>query len=242
MAKKEKAQDRAGRRMIVVPVCQRYQAVVPTWNGPVAKGLAHDAAASKRETKGIDHDNAASKPHTKSLDLDTAASSLSASTSEGTMQWLGTKTWPLEGKKIGEGGDEAGRVRLDACGCGAPGSVDCRRLHSQEERERLRTELGPAFDSWNFEKMGEAVAAGWTEEQQRRFENIVKRNPPSQNKNFLEPAMAAFSKTRDEVVSYYFNVYLPRKFCTGEVQDSDGEDTKRKSTRSKAKSFLLGSR
>ncbi|GAB2217463.1 hypothetical protein Droror1_Dr00000655 [Drosera rotundifolia] len=91
------------------------------------------------------------------------------------------------------------------------------RLHIQDGRERLRTELGPAFDSWNFEKMGEAVEAGWTKEQQRRFENIVKRNPPSQNKSFLEPTMAAFSKTRDEVMGYYFNAYLPKKFCTREI-------------------------
>ncbi|GAB2274441.1 hypothetical protein Dimus_009211 [Dionaea muscipula] len=139
-------------------------------------------------------------------------------------RWLGTRTWPLEDVVVPEFSGETGSGRCDSsCQCADPGSFSCKRLHTVEEQERLRSELGPAYESWHFDEMGEQVSRSWTREQQNKFEIIVRQNPPSRDKSFVQPAMESFSKTRDEVVSYFLNVYLPGKFSKGEMVDTDDE-------------------
>ncbi|KAL2898777.1 AT-rich interactive domain-containing protein 2 [Bienertia sinuspersici] len=144
-------------------------------------------------------------------------------------RWLGTKTWPLhnEGK---DSGHKIGKGRADRCTCTTPGSPYCVKKHVMEAQAKLQSELGPAFKSWKFDEMGEDVGKSWSSKQKRRFENLVKTNPLSQNKSFLKPAESSFpSKTRKEIVSYYLNVYVPRRISMitrsgGKVLDSDEDE------------------
>ncbi|GAB2285773.1 hypothetical protein Dimus_020210 [Dionaea muscipula] len=164
-------------------------------------------------------------------------------------RWLGTRIWPVEFDTKEDCG-ETGKRRSDFCNCSVIGSLDCMRQHTSEERERLHSELGPAFGSWNFDEMGVGVSRSWTQDQERKFDIIVRRNPPSKDRSFVQPAMASLSKTRAEVVSYYLNVYLPRKFSTGEILHTDDEAIgKRKSAKGSSQSsqpsqshYLLGRR
>lgn len=131
-------------------------------------------------------------------------------------RWLGTKTWPIEGNRSSTDSDDAdkiGKGRPYSCPCPSPGSEQCVKLHIQEKCAELQQHLGPTFRDWNFHTMGEeAVSRLWTPKEQRKFETLVKRNPPSQDKSFLKPAMDDFpSKTREDIVSYYCNVFVPRR-------------------------------
>ncbi|GAB4860048.1 hypothetical protein Ancab_011526 [Ancistrocladus abbreviatus] len=148
-----------------------------------------------------------------------------------TSRWLGTRIWPPKDSSMAYDGGKIGKGRSDSCSCAYPGSSECVKLHIAEARKRLRSELGPAFKSWKFDEMGEQVAKWWTAEQQRKFEFFVKMNPVSQDRSFLRPAITSFSpKTRKDIVSYYLNVYLPRrigmktKLLGCKVVDSDDEE------------------
>ncbi|KAL6341431.1 hypothetical protein AAG906_032550 [Vitis piasezkii] len=131
-----------------------------------------------------------------------------------TSRWLGTKSWPIEGSSItNSDADKIGKGRPDSCSCTSPGSAKCVKFHIQEKSAELQQDLGPAFRDWNFHTMGEeAVLRSWTAKEQRKFETLVKGHPPSQHKSFLKPAMEAFpSKSRKDIVSYYCNVFVPRR-------------------------------
>ncbi|THG18695.1 hypothetical protein TEA_022504 [Camellia sinensis var. sinensis] len=154
--------------------------------------------------------------------------------SESDSSWCGSRVWPLESgdrstylierERIGKG-------RQDSCGCQHPGSVDCVRFHIAEKRMRVKLELGLAFNRWKFDKMGEEVALSWTREEEKRFEGIIKSNPPSLDKCFWDEIVKSFlNKRRDELVSYYFNVFLLRRRgyqnrSTPRNIDSDDEDS-----------------
>lgn len=131
---------------------------------------------------------------------------------ESDSKWLGTQYWPLvrveqnrnliERERIGKG-------RLDSCGCQIPGSLECVRFHVSEKRTRVKLELGPAFYRWKFDNMGEDVALSWTKEEEKKFHNIVKSNPLSLGKCFWHEIVKAFpNRSRESLVSYYFNVFL----------------------------------
>ncbi|KAB1211851.1 AT-rich interactive domain-containing protein 2 [Morella rubra] len=93
----------------------------------------------------------------------------------------------------------------------SPGSLSCNRRHVLESRLLLKFEIGPAFLSWKFDKMGEAVLKAWTSEEQCRFESFVKTNPLMRVTNFWELALKHFpSKSKKSLLSYYYNVYMPR--------------------------------
>ncbi|KVH94683.1 AT-rich interactive domain-containing protein 1-like [Cynara cardunculus var. scolymus] len=129
--------------------------------------------------------------------------------------------------------DAIGRGRPDCCDCYPPGSILCVKRHIAEKRAHLQKELGPAFRIWKFDEMGEAVAEIWKQSEQQKFVRIVKTNPISEGKNFLKSALECFpSKSHNTIMSYYFNVYLPRRIsiqtrsgCTL-VDTDDGEDEK----------------
>lgn len=129
-----------------------------------------------------------------------------------TLKWLGTRIWPLENEEKRESFNNdrpIGQGRKDNCGCDKPGLVDCVRFHIAEKRLQLKRELGSAFYSWGFHKMGEEVALSWTEEEERKFKSIVSLNPPSLDKNYWDHLYINFpSKGRKNLVSYYFNVFL----------------------------------
>ena len=50
------------------------------------------------------------------------------------------------------------RGRSDGCSGCVQGSMECVRLHVEEEREKLKEELGVSFSSWRFDDMGESVS------------------------------------------------------------------------------------
>lgn len=134
--------------------------------------------------------------------------------SDSDTKWLGARIWPREKKMyqyINER-DPIGKGRQDSCGCQFRGSNECVRFHISEKRLRLKLELGPAFQQWKFDQMGEEVRLSWTEEEEKKFKGIVKSNPPSLDKRFWDVIIRSFpSKSREDLVSYYFNVFLLRR-------------------------------
>ncbi|XP_031121090.1 AT-rich interactive domain-containing protein 1-like [Ipomoea triloba] len=149
-------------------------------------------------------------------------------------KWLGTQVWPIKNDPEETNEARIGKGRPEFCNCGSPGSVECVRRHVGEERKKLESELGPAFQEWRFDEMGEDVSDQWSLREQRKFESIVKRNNPllSQGKSFLQAAMAAFpSHNKHSILNYYFNVYLPRRFSKEtrsdhrEAAGTDDEET-----------------
>ncbi|KAL9238719.1 hypothetical protein vseg_013103 [Gypsophila vaccaria] len=153
----------------------------------------------------------------------------SSSDNSDTLRLLGTVVWarqdddaaPTEEDPIGNG-------RPDSCACSSPGSVQCVKIHVSEARKRLRSELGPAFEIWKFDEMGEDVGKSWSSKQKVKFGHLVKTNPLSAGKSFLKPAQMSFpSKTRKDIVSYYLNVHVPKRIAMltrSDCQTLDSDD------------------
>ncbi|KNA11778.1 hypothetical protein SOVF_131960 [Spinacia oleracea] len=149
-----------------------------------------------------------------------------------TSRWLGTKTWALEDddSTTTDSGGKIGKGRPDSCFCSSRGSPLCVKQHITEARARLQSYLGPAFKSWNFDEMGYDVGKTWSSKQKKKFDNLVRANPLSEGKSFLQPAQLSFpSKTRKDIVSYYLNVYVPKRISmitqSGcKVLDSDDDE------------------
>ncbi|KAM3269167.1 hypothetical protein P3S67_031131 [Capsicum chacoense] len=99
------------------------------------------------------------------------------------------------------------------CSCEDIGSIRCVRLHNIEAREKLKLALGEeTFVRLGFCDMGEVVAEKWSEEEEELFHEVVLSNPASLGKNFWNHLAIEFpSRSREELVSYYFNVFILRK-------------------------------
>lgn len=99
------------------------------------------------------------------------------------------------------------------CICVDPGSITCVRHHVVEAREDLRRLVGQqCFAGLGLNEMGEVVAGRWSEEDEQIFEEVVISNPLSAGKNFWDCLSEVFpSRTKMEIVSYYFNVFMLRK-------------------------------
>lgn len=158
-------------------------------------------------------------------------------------KWLGKRIWPLQGscndptqnnnkknqKEEEVNGEESENC---TCTCQSPGSVECVNLHVAEERNRLKTELGPAFVEWEFDQIGEEAQSGWSQTEENRFEEMLKRKQLGNPEVLVQPYWKYFrNKDRKSLVSYLFNVYIPRKFsrgtresCTDVCTDDDDED------------------
>ncbi|GMH17023.1 hypothetical protein Nepgr_018864 [Nepenthes gracilis] len=98
------------------------------------------------------------------------------------------------------------------CSCEDESSVRCVRQHIIEAREKLRRALGPvAFVELGFHDMGEVVAEKWSEDEELLFQEVVS-NPVIMGRNFWNTLSVVFpSRTKMEIVSYYFNVFMLRK-------------------------------
>ncbi|XAR65259.1 hypothetical protein NMG60_11009313 [Bertholletia excelsa] len=103
-----------------------------------------------------------------------------------------------------------------ACLCPDEGSVRCVQQHVKEARERVRESLGhEKFVQLGFCDMGEEVSQKWTEEEEQVFHEVVYSNPVSHGKKFWENLSVVFpSRTKSELVSYYFNVFILRRRAT----------------------------
>ncbi|KAK4788592.1 hypothetical protein SAY86_019911 [Trapa natans] len=154
-------------------------------------------------------------------------------TSESDSKWLGISIWPLERTEY-RGlieRDPIGKGRQDSCGCQFQGSAECIRFHIAEKRGKVKLELGSAFYRLKLDNMGEEVELSWSDAEQKRFSAIVKSNPQSQDKCFWDHLFKAFcNKGREELVSYYFNVFLLKRrayqnrFALDNI-DSDDEES-----------------
>ncbi|XP_028762000.1 uncharacterized protein LOC114720528 [Neltuma alba] len=108
------------------------------------------------------------------------------------------------------GKEEEGRTE---CNCLDQDSIRCVRQHVQEKRENLIKTLGnETFMNLGFDRMGEEVAHKWSEEEEDLFHEIVYSNPATLGRNFWRRLSAAFpSRTKKEIVSYYYNVFMLRR-------------------------------
>ncbi|KAA8529362.1 hypothetical protein F0562_033839 [Nyssa sinensis] len=99
------------------------------------------------------------------------------------------------------------------CSCLDGGSVRCVQQHVKEAREKIRETLGhKKFVELGFYDMGEEVAQKWTKEEEQVFHEVVYSNPVSLGKNFWDQLSVMFpSRTKKELVSYYFNVFMLRR-------------------------------
>ncbi|KAF9603140.1 hypothetical protein IFM89_033976 [Coptis chinensis] len=162
-------------------------------------------------------------------------------------KWLGEKIWPIEGGKIVIDTKFIGKGRSDSiCYCEFPDSLECIKSHIFEERLRIRSEIGDAFYSWGFDKMGEAVSESWTLKEQNDFEKLFQTNSLSIKKNFWSRALKCLpSKSRENIISYYFNVFsirytsyqdqarLPSPMTDGEIGEVDDSVPRSKASISK---------
>lgn len=164
-------------------------------------------------------------------------------------KWLGKRIWPLQGicndptqdnnkNKKEEVNGEENESCTSTCTCQSPGSVECVKLHVAEERNRLKRELGSAFEEWEFDQMGEETLSGWSPTEEDRFEEMLKRKQLGNQEALVQhPYWKYFrNKDRKSLVSYLFNVYIPRKFSRGtracctdvctDDEDDDDDDSK----------------
>ncbi|GJM84687.1 hypothetical protein PR202_ga00380 [Eleusine coracana subsp. coracana] len=102
-------------------------------------------------------------------------------------------------------------------------SIACARTRVAEKRYLLKRDLGPAFFELGFDRMGEDVALTWTSDEEMKFYNIIQKNRfPSK---LWKKLRAAFDyKSREDIVSYYYNVYLVRANAFRNRAASCGDD------------------
>lgn len=149
-------------------------------------------------------------------------------------KWLGTVIWSNKDTTTQETErDVIGQGRPHHCDCYNPGSVLCVKRHISEKTANLQKDLGPAFQIWKFDEMGEVAAKLWKQSEQQAFARIMQKKPKSEGNNSIKLALERFpSKSLKTIVGYYFNVYLPRKIsvkirsgCTSVNTDDEEEKT-----------------
>ncbi|PIN15311.1 hypothetical protein CDL12_12052 [Handroanthus impetiginosus] len=125
-------------------------------------------------------------------------------------KWLGTRMWPPQDGANNSTVrlDPVGKGRQHECSCPFPNSVECVRFHIAEKRLRLKRELGSLFYHWRFDRMGEEVSLSWTQEEEKRFKDMMRSYAAVPNKFWNYASKFLPSKKREALVSYYFNVFL----------------------------------
>ncbi|KAL6994156.1 hypothetical protein U1Q18_012263 [Sarracenia purpurea var. burkii] len=126
---------------------------------------------------------------------------------------VGTCVLPMANMESSSYGCSLDGGKKNYCNCLDMGSIRCVKQHVMEAREELRENLGEkVFEDLGFCDMGEEVAKKWSEEEERTFHEVVLSNAASQGKNFWYNLSAVFpSRTKKDLVSYYFNVFMLRK-------------------------------
>ncbi|XP_050873473.1 AT-rich interactive domain-containing protein 1 isoform X2 [Lathyrus oleraceus] len=154
--------------------------------------------------------------------------------SESDPKWFGTQVWPsleaVDSRFLIER-DPIGKGRQESCGCAVSGSIDCVRFHISERKAKVKLELGAAYYQWQFDKVGEDVRHLWSDEDEKKFTEVIQSNPPSSARHFWDHIFRAFpNKSSASLVSYYFNVYLLQRRAyhsryTDDDIDSDDEES-----------------
>lgn len=152
---------------------------------------------------------------------------------ESDSKWLGERMWPPE-----DVGDEMvidlvpiGRGRPDHCRCLFPKTTECVRFHIAEKRLQLKHELGSLFYKWRFNHMGEEVSLSWTRDEENKFKEMLSLHSASTNKFWNNASKLFPSKSREMLISYYFNVFLiQRRNYQNRVtpKDIDSDDDEKK--------------
>lgn len=128
-------------------------------------------------------------------------------------QQLGTCVIPMsEVDSSGSNSEIIGHGRAD-CSCPDEGSIRCVKQHVKVAREKLCVTLGQErFMELGLCEMGEDMARKWSEEEERAFHEVVFSNPASLGRNFWDNLSVVFpTKTKKDLVSYYFNVFMLRR-------------------------------
>ncbi|GJU54653.1 homeodomain-like protein [Tanacetum coccineum] len=82
------------------------------------------------------------------------------------------------------------------------------------------------FLALGFDNMGEVVSCKWTEEDEQLFHDVVYSNPASLGKNFWDHLEETFpSRTNQEIVSYYFNVFVLQRRAEQNIYDPTNADS-----------------
>ncbi|KAJ9163551.1 hypothetical protein P3X46_023203 [Hevea brasiliensis] len=136
---------------------------------------------------------------------------------------MGTCVIPMPDLELTDG---FGNVRID-CNCLDEGSIRCVRQHIVESREELKRLLGgERFEEMGFYDMGEEVADKWSEEEEQLYNEVVFSNPKSLGKNFWDHLSAVFpSRSKKDIVCYYFNVFMLRRRAEQNRYDSVNIDS-----------------
>ncbi|XP_057417716.1 uncharacterized protein LOC130711939 isoform X2 [Lotus japonicus] len=127
---------------------------------------------------------------------------------------MGTCIIPMPQMKLSiYDNEEVGKGRTDDCSCGDRGSVRCVRQHIVEAREELVKSIGKKiFADLGLADMGEQVADKWSAEEEQLFLKVIFNSPVTLDKTFWDYFPIAFPlKTKREMVSYYFNVFMLRR-------------------------------
>lgn len=183
--------DRSPRKQ--VPVGPNHQASIPSWNGRTKKLDQEDGGNLNRFTLHSIADNDSEE------------------------KLLGTTVIPMPDVNLSPPEcDKVGLGRTN-CSCLDPGTYRCVQQHVMEAREELRRTLGnEKFVKLGFCDMGEEVVARrWNEEEEQAFLEVVYSNPASLGRKFWKHLSAVFpSRSKRELVSYYFNVFMLRRRAT----------------------------
>ncbi|XAR60702.1 hypothetical protein NMG60_11034178 [Bertholletia excelsa] len=128
----------------------------------------------------------------------------------------GTQIWPIKARTLESDSEDCiGKGRPESCECQYPGSTECVKHHITNKNIQLKSDVGHAYWIWKFDLMGENVSESWNLEEQKKFDIAVKKNPVSEGKSFMKPALDCLpSKSRESIVNYYFNVYIPRRMSS----------------------------
>lgn len=176
-----------------IPVGPDFQADVPEWDAHASKNISDDSGGSIPLT-----------PFPQPSELD-----LSGRNDDGNkLAGICVIPMPEFGSSM-PNSDKVGDGRTNCC-CEDSGSTRCVRQHIKEAREKVWRILGPErFFYLGFSDMGEVVADKWSLEEERVFHEVVFSNPASLGKNFWDHLSVAFpSRTKSDIVSYYFNVFM----------------------------------
>ncbi|XVF50021.1 hypothetical protein PTKIN_Ptkin04bG0062200 [Pterospermum kingtungense] len=177
-----------------------YQADVPEWDSQVARNTSKDTDASETATSRYEN------------------------------ELMGTCIIPMPAFASSAYDDKVGSGRT-SCSCEDKDSLRCVRQHILEAREELGKSLGhETFLELGFCDMGEIVAEKWSEEEEQLFHKVVFSNPASLGRNFWDSLASVFPcRTKEDIVSYYFNVFMPWKRseqnrCKSMSIDSDNDE------------------
>lgn len=181
--------DRSPKKQ--VPLGPNHQASLPSWDPYTSKNIS-DCKATINESSSnyLGLDNNVENDNEELL--------------------MGTCIIPMPNSILSaQNTDKVGEGSTD-CDCLDKGSVRCVQQHIMEAREELLKSLGHEnFVKLGLCDMGEVVSRKWTEEEEQAFHDAVYSNPASLGGNFWKHLSAMFpSRTKKEIVSYYFNVFM----------------------------------